>query len=297
MMHRLSGYLLITFLSTLFFSSCTKRESGSSSCPIVSVSVAPQEWFVCQIAGDLVTIQTMVPRGANPEEYDPAPRDLARLEESALYLYTGTLPFEVKWLDRLNNSDTRRVALSEDLPHHILFPEEEEVTHREESQHIHPLGDPHFWTSFEGAEIIAKTTYQALRELLPRDSVRLKEGYDSVRQEIDRLRKEADERLGRPGHAGAFVIYHPSLTAFAKEVGMRQIVIEKDGKEPTPKQIAETIEVAKREKAKVLLVQKEYLGYSLRTISSSATLTEIEINPYGYDWASEMSRIIEALSK
>lgn len=270
-----------------------KNDTTDASKPTISVSVAPQAWFAEQIAGDLVSVHTMVPRGANPETYDPAPLDIARLEESALFIYTGTLPFEISWIDHLSGSGTRTLNLSEQMPHSLLFPEEDS----EVEMHAHPLGDPHFWTSFEGGRKIAETTYRALLALLPSDSARLTNNYEALDKKISTLREEARQALKETQVPKAFVIYHPSLTAFSRELGLRQIVIENNGKEPSPGDLAKVLEEASKSGAKVMMIQQEFNPANSRSIAQELSLKEVEINPYDYDWEAEMRHLISALSE
>ena len=282
-------------ISLLFGCAGEKKDGGNrKEEPTVVVSVAPQAWFVDQIAGDLVQTHVMVPNGTNPEEYDPAPRDIAALEESDLFIYTGTLPFEMVWVERLSALEKREVNVSERLPHSLLYPEEEGEGDAE--GHSHPLGDPHFWSSFEGGEILARITYEELLSLLPGDSLLLKEGYQRLDEKIKELKEEAFAALGKEGTPKAFLIYHPSLTAFSKETGLTQIAIEYEGKEPAPGRLALVTEEAVRLGAEVMLIQAEFNPENARSIARQIGAKTVEINPYDSDWERQMRLLIHALT-
>ncbi|MCK7509756.1 MAG: zinc ABC transporter substrate-binding protein [Desulfobacterales bacterium] len=45
------------------------------------VSIAPQQYFVQKIGGDLVDVSVLVPPGADPHTYEPKPRQMAELAE------------------------------------------------------------------------------------------------------------------------------------------------------------------------------------------------------------------------
>ncbi|MDE6885622.1 MAG: zinc ABC transporter substrate-binding protein [Helicobacteraceae bacterium] len=66
---------------------------------IISVSVLPQAFFVKQIAGNLVDVNIMVPKGKSPETYEPSIKQLQELSKSSLYFNIG-MPFEKAWLER-----------------------------------------------------------------------------------------------------------------------------------------------------------------------------------------------------
>ena len=56
---------------------------------LAAVSIAPQAYFLKQIAGDRVDVLVMVPAGSDPHTYEPKPRQLAQLAKAALYFGVG----------------------------------------------------------------------------------------------------------------------------------------------------------------------------------------------------------------
>ena len=289
-------------LLSLFFASCSGGHRGGSkggtetdALPVVAVSVAPQAWFVDRIAAGQVSVQVMVPSGGNPEEYDPSPSDIARLEESDLFIYTGTLPFEERWISRISGGRTALVNLSEKLPRALLHPESgNESSH---DSHGHAGGDPHFWSSFDGGRALARATFEELSLILPQDSSGMRIRLDSLITEIDHLEHRSRELLKGSPTTHAFLIYHPSLTAYAKEMGLRQIVVQEEGKEPSPGHLASVLDEARRLGVRVVLVQEEFNPSGARALAGEIGAKTVSINPYDYDWASQISRIAEALSE
>ena len=289
-MGRLLLQILLPSLALLLSGCVPDGGSGETGDVPVAVSVAPQAWFVERLAPEGVSVRIMVPSGANPEEYDPAPRDIARLEESRLFLCTGTLPFEEMRVKGLSGTGTRVVRIAERLPQELLHP-------GEEVGHSHAHGDPHFWSSFEGGRVLARVTCEELVKLLPEDSLTLKQNCDSLIREIDDMEEESRRLLRKESGAGAFLIYHPSLTAFSREMGLRQLAVEQDGKEPSPGALAGLLSEAKEAGARVMLVQKEFNPENSRVIAREAGAKTVEINPYDYDWAAQMRLIVEALAE
>lgn len=235
----------------------------------------------------------MVPRVANPEEYDPSPLDIARLEESVLFIYTGTLPFERTWIDRLSGTETKVLNLAERMSHGLLFPVEE--AHGD--GHTHPLGDPHFWTSFEGGRQIAEVSFESLVGLLPGDSTVLRKNYEALLAKISDLENESREAYASDASPKAFLIYHPSLTAYSREMGLRQLVIEEDGKEPSPRHLASVLHEAAAAGVKTVLVQKEFNPSGSRSAAKELSIKTVEINPYDYDWEGQMRLLVSALTE
>ena len=63
------------------------------------VSIAPQAYFLKQIAGDRVDVLVMVPAGADAHTYEPKPKQLTALSGAAVYFAVG-MDFEAAWLPR-----------------------------------------------------------------------------------------------------------------------------------------------------------------------------------------------------
>jgi zinc transport system substrate-binding protein len=93
-----------------------------------------------------------------------------------------------------------------------------------------------------------------------------------------------------------FLIYHPSLTYLARDYGLRQFSVELNGKEPTPQYLKSLIEIAKKEQARTIFVQKEFDTKNARILAQESGCEIRVINPIAYEWKDEMLNIAKALS-
>ncbi|MDF1570288.1 MAG: zinc ABC transporter substrate-binding protein [Bacteroidales bacterium] len=100
----------------LLVTSCGNKP-GNDDQPTIAVSILPQEYFVSRIAGDLFSINVMIPPGASPATYEPTPAQLAILSKTDLYLKMGYTGFEMAWMDKLRSANQQMtiVNLSEGL--------------------------------------------------------------------------------------------------------------------------------------------------------------------------------------
>ena len=57
--------------------------------PTVTTTILPTKYFVEQIAGDTLQVNTMVGKGADPHTYEPKPSEMKMLENSDLYFAVG----------------------------------------------------------------------------------------------------------------------------------------------------------------------------------------------------------------
>ena len=93
------------------------------------------------------------------------------------------------------------------------------------------------------------------------------------------------------------MIYHPSLSEFASEWSLEQLVIEEDGKEPSPAHLERIIRRAREAGVKVVFVQKEFESKLVHSIASELGAKTYEINPLDGDWQGELLKIANALSQ
>ena len=250
---------------------------------MVTVSIEPLRYFVEQIARDRIDVVTMVPSGNNPETYEPTARQMVALTNSDLYIKVGNLGFEQTWMKRLKNN----------APHLIIA---------DASQGIRPLpttgatGDPHTWMSPANALRMAYNIYSSLARLDAKDSMFFKSNLDSLRDVIIKTDAVISEKL-RSLDKRSFIIYHPALSYYAYDYGLKQLAIEEDGREPSAASLQNLIDNAKRQGAKLMFMQKEFANRNSDIVSRGTGARVVVINPLSYDWDKEILKITDELCK
>ena len=117
---------------------------------------------------------------------------------------------------------------------------------------------------------------------------------DSLQQIIAQTDTEVRDRLQNADTT--FLIYHPALSYFARDYGLKQISIEERGKEPSPAHLKELIDLCKSEKVNVIFVQPEFDKRNAETIAQQTGTKVVPINPLSYDWETEMLNVAKALT-
>ena len=84
----------------------------------------------------------------------------------------------------------------------------------------------------ERPSVIARNIYSALSELDSANEPYFKHRLDSLQQIIAQTDTDVRDRLRNADTT--FLIYHPALSYFARDYGLKQISIEEGGKEPSP---------------------------------------------------------------
>ena len=279
----------IYILIILCLSAC-KPSAQFEQKPTITVTLEPLRYFTEAIAGDQYQVVSMVPKGSSPETYDPTPQQLVALNKSQAYFRIGHIGFEQTWMDRLasNSPQLKFFDTSEGID---LI----RTAGHQHGDHYHAGGvEPHVWNSANNAIILAENIYQALCELDVSHQSYYKERLDSLKQAIQQTDQTIRELLQKADRT--FLIYHPALSYFARDYGLKQISIEEEGKEPSPAQLKTLIETCRKENIHVIFVQQEFDIRNAQLIADELGVTIIPINPLSYDWSTEMINVAKALT-
>lgn len=314
------------FALMLVLSACGPQpaQTDSESELVVTVSILPQKYFVERIGGEHVEVNVMVAPGDSPHTYEPKPEQMTALSNSVAYFSIG-VDFEDAWLDKIAAAnedmlmmdtiagiermpmDAHEHADEHDEGHEDIHDEGHEDEHGEEhdedhaeaheDEHEHEKGslDPHVWTSPALVKVMSQSIYETLVDLDPEHADEFKANLDGFIADIETL--EGDISGALDGVEGEkFFVYHPSWGYFAHDFGLEQVPIEIGGTEPSASELADLINEAKHEGAKVIFVQPEFSTRSAETIADEIGGSVVLISPLEEDWMSNLGKVAEAFS-
>ena len=170
-----------------------------------------------------------------------------------------------------------------------------EESHPNDGHHHHGV-EPHIWNSTVNAEIIAENVYNALCKMDETSQPFYKHRLDSLKQVISATDSLVRDFLSQNADS-TFLIYHPSLSYYAREYGLKQICIEDEGKEPSPAHLKELMETCKEHGVDVLFLQKEFSMDNALLIADELGLRIVPINPLSYQWQDEMLKVARTLTE
>ncbi len=264
--------------------------------PVLAVSIQPQRYFLEKIAGDKFDVLCLLAQGSNPESYEPSMTHLINLERSKAYLRMGNIGFELAILNKIKNNNPDLVIVDTSDGIDLLKGTHGGVhSHEHSHSHSHEI-DPHVWTSVPNAKIIAQNMYKALLEIDSQNKKYYTKNYNALLMELSELETELAEKMDSV-KGSAFAVWHPSLSYFARDYGLIQIAMENEGKEVPASVLKREIDMAREHDVKVLFYQKEFDSRQIQTINEQLGAEMIEINPMSYDWAEEMKKITNALTR
>lgn len=284
--------VIVAILSLIFTTSCINKRTSK---PTITVTVLPQKYFADKIAGNKMEISCMIPAGSNPEAYDPSPSQLVNLSKSKAYLAVGNLGFELAWLDKLSKNHPNLKVLNSSDSIKLIINEDNDTHDHLHNTHSHIGPDPHTWSSPKSARIMAKNIYNAIVSIDPEHKKFYTKNYTDLLLEINTLDVEISKKLYSLKNR-SFLIYHPALTYLARDYELNQYSVEFNGKEPTPQHLKTLIEIAKKEKIRVIFVQKEFDVKNAQILAEQANCKIAVIDPLSYNWGKSILDIVNALS-
>lgn len=124
---------------------------------------------------------------------------------------------------------------------------------------------------------MSATLYEQIHKAYP-DSVRYTQNFNRLQERIEALDREVEEQISASAIT-SFIIYHPALSYYARDYGIRQIAIEEEGKEPSAKRLAELIRTARAEEIHCVLVQCQFPRSSVEAVAKDMEAEVVEFDP------------------
>jgi len=263
---------------------CTPVAQPAGDTIGVMVTVLPQVEFVKAVGGDRVEVTSMVPPGANPHTYEVTPVQMAKLSKAKMYAKVGSpIEFEITWLNKL--AEQNRDMLFVDCGKGIELMQSQDPDE--------PGTDPHTWTSPRNVKTMVNNIYAGLSQISPADRPYFEKNRDSYLEKLNALDADIMSSLtGINNHT--FIVYHPAWGYFARDYGLKQLGIEREGKEPQAAYMARLIEEARVNNIKVIFVSQQFDTRSAEAIAREIGGRVVSIDPEGRDYLDNMQKVSAA---
>lgn len=276
---------------------------SNDSRDILAVSIEPQRAWLEALVGEQYNIIVLMPAGENPETFEPSASAMAQLEKAKIWFAIGTLPFEQKMQPRYHD---KYVNTGEGVGR--LYGTH---SHGDANEH-HQESDPHIWTSVRNARIMVMSMSDALctaaahraanidfngsspTQSSRSDSASIQAAVQRYIAHLDSLDSDLSARLlGK----GAFMVWHPSLSYFARDYDLEQVAVSPDNKELSAKALKGVIEEARADSVTVFLLQRQFDARQASTICAEIGARQVIFNPLAYEWEEELRRIADEMCR
>lgn len=302
-MKRITIIFILMILSAAFFSCGKSEDKTGVSKPSIVVSILPQKYFLDRIGGDRITVNVLAGEGQNPHSYDPTPKQMADLGNTAAWILSGT-DFETALKPKVISQYSSLIIV--DGTAGVTFRKLEE--HRHEGDREHGLEgeknhqenkngvniDRHTWLGWKPAKIMAGHMKDALIRIDPAGKDFYESNYQALVNDIDSVFNNLKKNL-RPLSGKTVLVFHPAFGYFLDEFGLEQEAVETGGKEPNAKALAALIEDAKSDKAPAIFVQSQFPVNAAKTVADAVGAEVIMLDPLSPDWLENIKRMGSAL--
>lgn len=256
--------------------SCRQQPNHNHTQHAISVSNPAMAFFVGRLVTDTIHVNTLIPQGADHDNYSPRPSQLQTLNNSTAYIAYGPLEFETTWRKRLTDAapDMKWVEVN---------------------SHVDQIeDDPHYWLSPRQARHMAADIANAIKQAFPSTAQHTDSALAALQADIDAadslLTKAAKHNPARP-----FVIYHPALAYIARDYGFRQLSVASEGVSPQPRHYAAIADSARKAGAKVFFIQPGMTPERVKSTAAEIGATLVTISPEAQQWPQTIKTIADAL--
>lgn len=234
------------FLFVFILASCETTDDDIQDRIDVGVTIVPQKTFVEAVGKEHVNVTILVPPGMSPATYEPTPQEMVELDKADLYFAIGVPTESTNILPQIDTDETNLVMLHEIVSE--SYPDREFAPGSR---------DPHIWLSVKRVIRMVETIRDELINLDPdheTDYQTNASAYIAELTELDTYIEEAVEGLSD----NQFIVYHPSFGYLADDYGLVMHAIEQEGKEATPQDLEDMIDLARELDIKVVFYQGEF---------------------------------------
>jgi ABC-type Zn uptake system ZnuABC Zn-binding protein ZnuA len=213
--------------------------------------------LVAVVGGNLVTVESIVPPGVDPEAFEPRPGDLGRLQRADLLLRVG-LGYDY-WLDalvkqtgakRLLRGGEAYLDASGGIP--LLEIRGQSVVN--EGGHAHGVANPHYWLDPENAITVTAGIAEALVRIAPGQREKILANREGFLSKLETRRARWSQTLA-PFAGSRLIAYHNSWPYFARRFRLDVIAFiePKAGVAPSPAHLAHVIAEGRKAQVRAIL--------------------------------------------
>ena len=240
--------------------------------------------LVKNIGGDKVEVDYLCRGNQDPHFLEVMPSYMLKLRSADLIFKIG-LDLE-KWLPQLIDGSRNTNVQVIDLSQNIQKLEVPSTKMDARYGDVHPYGNPHYYLDPVDVKIMAGEIYDALSAQDPGNAAFYEKNYENyiktLNAKIDDWNKKMAKVKGEP-----IVFFHSSWIYFADQYGIKiaGYVEPKPGIPPSPSHNAEIINLIKKSKVKLIVMENYYSDSAPNQIASvtGVKVIKVPVGVYGMD--------------
>ena len=258
--------VLRVFTVLLIFIMIGCQPAQKSTTPVVITSISVYEDFIRNIAGDWVTIHTLITGAENPHTFDLTGSDARLLQQADLIVLNG-LGLE-GWADQITGSapENARIFFAGDT-----------LVNRDSS---YTGTNPHLWMDPKLAARMAHILLTPLQEITPVSPDSLESHADNYADRIHKVYQEIQIKLEEV-RGSKVITQTPGIDLFLEAFGIRrvEVIVNSPGTEPSARKMTELLGLLKRGRADGIIHFPQFSEGIPRTLHEESGVPVIMMSP------------------
>ena len=270
-MNKILSTIVLLLLAVVTLTACTNKQGSNKDKLRVVTTNSIIADITKNIAGDKITLHSIVPVGKDPHEYEPLPDDVKKTSQADLIFYNG-INLETggnAWFTKLVKN-----AHKTENKDYFAVSDGVEVIYLE-GQSEKGKEDPHAWLNLENGIIYAQNIAKQLIAKDPKNKTYYEKNLKSYTEKLSKLDQEAKETFNKiPDEKKLIVTSEGCFKYFSKAYGVPSAYIweintEEEG---TPEQIKTLVEKLRQTKVPALFVESSVDERPMKTVSKDTNI-------------------------
>lgn len=267
--------LILVVGSLLIF---TKKEVISNKTQ-VSATIFPLYDIVKNVAGGEIEVTYILPPGASPHTFDPAPKEVKKIAGSHTIFSIG------HGVDNWSYTLAKSAGINDVIivdKNITLIDTVYEDEHKDEDELESDGKDPHYWLSVPNAILIASQVKDELSRILPEKSAEFELNFNNYKNRLIALDESINSEFKKLDN-NKISTFHNAWAYFGRD---HKIIIattfeEFPGEEPTAEYLKEFQEKIRKSGVKVIFSEPQFSTKSLKPIADDLGVGISILDPIG----------------
>jgi len=253
--------LPVLLLSLFVLAACGGGTGATSSGRVqVLATTTTLASLAMGVVGDHARVRSLVPIGASPEDYQPAPQDIEAVHDARVLLENGA-NLET-WLDgtiaNASNPSLIKVVLSDGLPVRD--------------------GNPHLWMDPVFARAYVNKIRDAMVAADPANAASYRANAAAYDAKLVALTARTQKKIDSiPPAQRVMIVFHNAFNYYDTRFGLTTLgVVEVNpGADPSPQHLAEIVGLARSHHVRAVFAEPEYSPKLISALAESAGITTV----------------------
>lgn len=266
----------------------------------VGTTLPPYGWLVEQIGGEQVEVEVLLADGKDPHDFLPTPKQMMAFGRKSL-VFMGKMPFEEKLTGMLKDSKSVTMTVFDEHLELLKVEQKSACTACAHGhQHHHTAGemvvDRHIWLGLTNLATMGELVRDALVKAQPSQRATFEKAHVAFNKRLTEVKKAAESKA-KTLKRRTFYVFHPAFGYYAHDLNLTQSAVEVNGREPSPKQLFDIIKSARKDRARVVVIQRQFERGAAEKVAKAIGAEVLEVDPLAPDVLSTIEALTAVIAK